>query len=76
MLAVRPVLQLLDDPDVHQKFIDMGLVAKIGTDLEKGSIWDGYVESLVAEMQDQINKKNKAYVAKLISSNNGGFVVE
>ena len=75
-LTKETFLQLLDDPDVHQKFIDMGLVAKIGTDLEKGSIWDGYVESLVAEMQDQINKKNKAYVAKLISSNNGGFVVE
>lgn len=75
-LTKETFLQLLDDPDVHKKFIDMGLVAKIGTDVEKGSIWDGYVESLVAEMQEQITKKNKAYVAKLISSNNGGFVVE
>ena len=75
-LTKETFLQLLDDPDVHKKFIEMGLVAKIGTDVEKGSIWDGYVESLVAEMREQITKKNKAYVAKLISSNNGGFVVE
>lgn len=75
-LTKETFLQLLDDPDVYKKFIDMGLVAKIGTDVEKGSIWDGYVESLVAEMQEQITKKNKAYVAKLVSSNNGGFVVE
>lgn len=75
-LTKETFLQLLDDPDVHKKFIEMGLVAKIGTDVEKGSIWDGYVESLMSEMQDQITKKNKAYMAKLVSSNNGGFVVE
>ena len=75
-LTKETFLQLLDDPDIHKKFIEMGLVAKIGTDVEKGSIWDGYVESLMAEMQEQITKKNKAYIAKLVSSNNGGFVVE
>lgn len=75
-LTKETFLQLLDDPDVHQKFIEMGLVAKVGTDIEKGSIWDGYVETLVSEMQEQITKKNKAYMAKIVSSNNGGFVVE
>ena len=75
-LTKERFLQFLDDPDVHQKFIEMGLVAKIGTDVEKGSIWDGYVESLMSEMQEQITKKSKAYMAKIISSNNGGFVVE
>ena len=75
-LTKETFLQLLDDPEVHKKFIEMGLVAKIGTDVEKGSIWDGYVESLMTEMQEQITKKNKAYMAKLVSSNNGGFVVE
>ena len=75
-LTKETFLQLLDDPDIHKKFIEMGLVAKIGTDVEKGSIWDGYVESLMTEMQEQITKKNKAYIAKLVSSNNGGFVVE
>lgn len=75
-LTKETFLALLDDPDVHKKFIEMGLVAKIGTDVEKGSIWDGYVESLVSEMQEQIIKKNKAYMASIVSSNNGGFVVE
>lgn len=75
-LTKETFLQLLDDPDVHKKFIEMGLVAKVGTDVEKGSIWDGYVDTLMLEMQEQITKKNKAYIAKIISSNNGGFVVE
>jgi len=75
-LTKETFLALLDDPDVNKKFIEMGLVAKIGTDVEKGSIWDGYVETLVAEMQEQITKKNKAYMASIVSSNNGGFVVE
>ena len=75
-LTKETFLQLLDDPDIHKKFIEMGLVAKVGTDVEKGSIWDGYVDTLMLEMQEQITKKNKAYIAKIISSNNGGFVVE
>lgn len=76
MLTKETFLQLLDDPEIHKKFIEMGLVAKIGTDIEKGSIWDGYVESLIGEMQEQITKNSKAYMAKIVSSNNGGFVVE
>lgn len=75
-LTKETFLQLLDDPDIHKKFIEMGLVAKIGSDVEKGSIWDGYAETLMQEMQEQITKKKKAYMAKIISSNNGGFVVE
>lgn len=69
-------LTYLDDADVRKKFIEMGLVAKIGTDIEKASIWDGYVETFVSEMREQIILKSKAYMAKVISSNNGGFVVE
>jgi len=75
-LTKETFLRYLDDPEIHKKFIEMGLIAKIGTDIEKGSIWDGYIETLVSEMQEQITKNTKAYIAKIISSNNGGFVVE
>lgn len=69
-------LECLKDPEVRKAILDMGLVAKIGTDIEKASIWDGYVENLSNEMKEQITKKDKAYIAKILSSNNGGFVVE
>lgn len=69
-------LACLNDPDVRAKILEMGLVAKIGTDVEKASIWDGYVENLSNEMREQIHANKKAYVAKVLSSNNGGFVVE
>lgn len=69
-------LACLNDPEVRKKIVEMNLVAKIGTDIEKASIWDGYVENLSIEMREQITLNNKAYIAKVLSSNNGGFVVE
>lgn len=69
-------LKCLEDPDVRAKILSMGLVAKVGTDVAKASIWDGYVEKLSTEMKEQVYKKDKAYMAKILSSNNGGFVVE
>ena len=75
-LTKETFLELLEDSEVRQKFIEMGLTAKIGTDIEKGSIWDGCVETQIKEMREQTVLKNKAYIAEIISSNNGGFVVE
>lgn len=68
-------LACLADPEVKAKILEMGLVAKVGPDVEKASIWEGYVDNLTYEMREQIHRKDKAYMAKIISSNNGGFVV-
>lgn len=76
VMTKETFLACLDDPDVKAKILEMGLVAKIGTDVEKASIWDGYVENLSNEMREQIHLNKKAYIAKVLSSNNGGFVVE
>ena len=55
----------------------MNLSAKITAgDVEKASIWDGYVESLIREMKEQVTLKSKAYFATILSTNNGGFVVD
>lgn len=54
----------------------MDLTAKIGSDTEKGSIWDGYVDQMTAELKDQITKNSRAYYANILSTNGGGFVVE
>lgn len=75
-LTKETFLDCLKDPDIRKAILDMGLVAKIGTDVEKASIWDGYVENLSNEMKEQIVKKSKAYIAKVLSTNNGGFIVE
>ena len=57
--------------------LNMNLFAKITAgDVEKASIWDGYVESLTREMKEQITKKSKAYYATILSTNKGGFVVD
>lgn len=76
LMTKQDFVACLRNPDVKKQIIDLGLVAKVGTDVEKASIWDGYVEVLSNEMREQIRKKNKAYMAKILSSNNGGFVVE
>jgi len=65
----------LSDPEAAQSLLNLGLKAKVGGSKEKGSIWDGYVESFKQEMIEQITKKNKAYLATIVSANDGGFVV-
>jgi predicted RNA-binding protein with RPS1 domain len=63
-------------PVFKEGVINMGLNVKVGTDKEKASIWDGYVVSLQQEMIEQTTKPSKAYIAHVISANQGGFVVE
>ena len=72
----RFLLALKNSPEFKQQILSMNLVAKVGTDTEKGSIWDGWVESLTNELKEQINLNNKAYYATVIETNGGGFVVE
>lgn len=68
--------EYIKDKDFRKQIIDMGLSAKVGMDIEKASLWDGFVENLAIEMREQITKNQKAYTAKILSTNNGGFVVE
>lgn len=65
-----------ENGEFKQQILSMDLNIKIGTDTEKGSIWDGFVESLNKEMFAQIKLQNKAYWAEVIETNRGGFVVE
>ncbi|WQJ53584.1 MAG: hypothetical protein [Wendovervirus sonii] len=69
-------VKYVKNPEFASKIIDLGLYAKIGTDSEKGSIWGGYVENMATELKSQIKKKNKAYMATILSTNNGGYIVE
>ena len=69
-------VQHIATPEFKNTIINMDLYAKIGTDKEKASIWDGYVEQFAQEMKNSITTNNKAYNATIISTNKGGFVVE
>lgn len=68
--------EAIKSEDFKKRILDMDLTAKVGTDNEKASIWDGYVEKLSREMKEQITKNNKAYWATILSTNRGGFIVE
>ena len=70
-------ISYLKIPTFKKSILDMNLSAKITAgDVEKASIWDGYVESLIREMKEQVTLNNKAYIATILSTNNGGFVVD
>lgn len=70
-------IDAIADPEFKQALLGMDLAAKITAgDVEKASIWDGYVEKLDNEMKQQITKNSKAYWATIISTNRGGFVVD
>lgn len=69
-------IKSISKPEFKADLLAMDLTAKVGSDTEKASIWDGYVENLSIEMKQQITKKSKAYWATILSTNKGGFVVE
>ena len=63
-------------PEFKEKLLSMNLTAKVGSSVEKASIWDGYVENLTNELKEQITTNSKAYYATILSVNRGGFIVE
>jgi predicted RNA-binding protein with RPS1 domain len=70
-------INAIKNPMFKKEILNMNLLAKITPgDVEKASIWDGYVESLTREMKQQITANNKAYFATILSTNKGGFVVD
>ena len=67
----------LKNEEFKQQVINLGLNAKVTAgDKEKASIWDGHVEALTREMKEQVTKNSRAYVATILSTNKGGFVVD
>ena len=73
----KALFMSLMNTDFKQQVLGMNISAKLTAgDPEKASIWDGYVETLSREMREQITKNNKAYYAKIIGTNRGGFIVE
>lgn len=65
-----------EDSTFKEKILSTNIYVKFGTDTEKGSVWDGHVDMLNKELKEQITLGNKAYMAEILGTNGGGFVVE
>lgn len=76
VLTKDTFIESIKIPEIKKHILSMNLSAKVGSDVEKGSIWDGYVASLTKEMIGQITNPTIAYNAVIIDTNRGGFVVE
>jgi len=68
----------LRDKDIVRDFLDKGLNAYIleATPSVKISLWQGHLKSVRDEFMEQINNPTKAYNAKVMQANKGGFFVE
>lgn len=66
----------LRNPQIKETIINMGLTARVGTDTEKASIWDGFVDNLNKTLYEQIEKPTNGYMAHVVGYNTGGLVVE
>lgn len=66
---------LKNDPNFKSKLLSLNLTTKLGTDMNKGSMWDGYVDKLTAEFKQQITAQDKAYFAEVLNVTTGGFNV-
>lgn len=64
--------------ETTKKLIEKGLNAYIveAVPSVKVSLWQGHLKSVRDEFMDQIKNPNKAYTAKVIEANKGGFFVE
>lgn len=61
-----------------KEFIDRGLSVYVieSSPSVKISLWHGYLKSVKDEFREQISNPTKAYTAKVLDANKGGFFVE
>ena len=56
--------------------VTAGPKTKYASGEKKVSIWNGHMQTLLEEMYNQIKSPSKAYTAKIVSNNSGGYFVE
>lgn len=65
----------LKSPQFKNQLISKDLYIKLGTDLNKGSLWDSYVDKKNEEFRKQITAQDMAYFAEVTGVTSGGFSV-
>ena len=71
-------IQSIKVEQLKKNFLANQMTVQVAVDKKstKASIWNGHQQSLIDEMYDQIKNPSRAYVAKVVSNNGGGYFVE
>lgn len=71
-------LQSIKMEEYKKNFLNMKMSVQIMQDTKgiKASIWNGHAQTLMDEMYEQIKSPSRAYSAKIVANNNGGYFVE
>jgi ribosomal protein S1 len=70
--------QVLSTSEIRKNFISSGFYAYVieSAPSLKISLWQGHIKKTKDEFMEQVSSPSKAYVAKIISCNRGGYFVE
>jgi len=68
--------QMLEDKNICDKIVNMGVYVNINNRHQSGSIWDGMVQNFRNELTDQLKKTSAAYQGKIINYTYGGYIVK
>jgi len=76
--TVDQFIEALNTPEKRESFVSQGLTAFVieSSPSVKISLWQGYIKKIKEEFMQEIEAPSKAYVAKVIEANRGGFFVE
>lgn len=75
---IKAFTESIKNSQFLKDFIDCGIYAYI-VDINpsiKASLWQGHIQKIKEEFMTQISNPSKAYVAKIVEANKGGFFVE
>jgi len=69
---------VLSSPDIRKNFVSSGFYAYVieSSPSLKISLWQGHIKKTKDEFMEQIGNPTKAYVAKVMNCNRGGYFVE
>jgi ribosomal protein S1 len=75
---VNEFQEALNTKEKQKRFLEQELVAYVieATPTVKVSLWQGHIKKTKDEFMEQISSPSKAYVAKIMEANRGGFFVE
>lgn len=76
--SIKEFMDALNDKEKIQRFVDMGLSAYVveSSPTVKVSLWQGHIKKIKEEFMSEIQSPSRAYVAKILEANRGGFFVE
>jgi len=70
--------QVLSSEEIRKNFVSSGFYAYVieSSPSLKISLWQGHIKKTKDEFMEQVSSPSKAYVAKILNCNRGGYFVE